>query len=168
MNRQDIRDLERTSIREFVDAHKHYLLGRVLDYGCGVDGKCITPQPYRHIIEAQILTYGKGEYVPYDRGYPYPWPGGVFDAVLMTQVLQYVIDPRGLLTFLRDATKYLVMTYPTHWEEIERDDRWRFTKSGIQALLEETGWIVEEHKERWAVMVGSDIRWVGGYGVIAR
>jgi hypothetical protein len=166
MNRQEIRDLERTSIREFVDAHKHYLTGRVLDYGCGIPGKCVQPQPYRHIIEAQILTYGKGEYVPYDRGYQ--WPGGVFDAVLMTQVLQYSEDPRGLLKALRDVAQYLVMTYPTHWEEIEHDDRWRFTKRGVEALLVEAGWTVDEHKERWSVTVGSDIRWAGGYGVIAR
>lgn len=167
MNRTEIRDLERASIREFVDSHKHYLIGRVLDYGCGIPGKCIKPQPYRYIVEGQILTYGRGEYVPYDV-MGYDEPEGDFDAVLMTQVLQYSIDPRGTLIKLRSRSEFLVMTYPTLWEEIEQEDRWRFTKHGIEALLVETGWQVEEHKERWAITVGSDIRLVGGYGVIAR
>lgn len=166
MNRVEIRELERASIRAFVDAQKHYLVGRVLDYGCGIPGKCIKPQPYRNIIDAQILTYGKGEYVPYDRGYA--WPSGVFDAVLMTQVLQLHPDPRGLLTSLREISQFLVMTYPTLWEEIEREDRWRFTKCGMEALLQETGWTVDEHKERWSVTLGTDIRLAGGYGVVAR
>lgn len=166
MNRKEIRDLERSSIRAFVDDHKHYLVGRVLDYGCGIPGKCIKPQPYRSIVEAQILHYGKGEYVPYDIGYTLP--DGRYDTVLMTQVLQYSQDPRLLLAGLRDIADHLVMTYPTHWEEIEQDDRWRFTKRGIELMLTEAGWVVDEHKERWSVTVGSDIRLAGGYGVIAR
>jgi hypothetical protein len=166
MTRKEIRDLERSSIQEFVREHQHYLTGRVLDYGCGVPGKCVQPQPYRRFVDANIALHGKGEYVPYD-AVGYSWPGGMFDAVLMTQVLQYVANPLNLLRSLREISQYLVMTYPTHWEEIEREDRWRFTKVGVEALLRESGWTVDEHKERWALTIG-EIRLVGGYGVIAR
>lgn len=156
MNKKAIRVIERNSIRVFLQRNKQYLTGRVLDYGCGIPGKCIQPQPYKDLIT--------GDYVPYDRGYPEPT--GHFDAVLLTQVIQFIPD---LLRFLSDvavSSKYLVATYPTHWEEIERDDLWRLTKCGMEALLIKAGFKVLIHERRWSLPY-EDFELAGGYAVVA-
>lgn len=168
----NVRDLEGRSIRSFVQsaATEGYLSGRVLDYGCG-------KQPYRDIVEA-----AGGSYEGFDRA-EYPanvsgediGPGlgfGVtYDAVLFTQVIQYALDPAELLANIANYTVadagVLVMTYPTNWPEVEEADRWRFTRSGMEALLSWAGFTVLRHERRAVVNVGSD-SFALGYGVVAR
>lgn len=165
MNKREIRDVERTSIRDFVLKNDIYLAGRVLDFGCGTPSTCVKPQPYRGIVEAVHARMGAGEYVPYEKGEPLP--DEHFDCVLMTQVLQYVKEPWGVLVTLRDISDHLVMTYPTHWEEVESQDLRRFTKCGMEALLDSAGWTIEVHQARWSLPF-DDFKLVGGYGVVAR
>lgn len=167
MTRTELIALERSSIAAFVRGHKEFLTGHVLDFGCGKPETCIEPMPYRKIIEAQIATFCAGSYTPHDLDVnPGALRGSTYDAVLMTQVLQYVSDPRETLAMLRERTRWLVMTYPTLWYEAEAADRWRFTKAGVDALLREAGYRIETHKERWRLpMDGFDF--VGGYGVVA-
>lgn len=155
-----LRELEASSIREFVASAASRLTGRVLDYGAG-------KQPYRSIVEG-----AGGEYVPYDRiafpgsvattdvgpDYPLiraPNARGVrdpeWDAILCTQVLQYVPDPKYLIESFREALVVggvLVMTYPTTWPEIEAVDLRRFTTTGIRRMLEEAGFVVVRIERR--------------------
>lgn len=165
MNRSELVAMEKASIREFVSAQRHFLAGRVLDYGCGVSGRCSQPQPYRSIVESVHKEYGGGEYVPYDQGFKPP--EGEFDAVLMTQVLQFIEEPAALMRHLAKRATFLVMTYPTNWYEVERDDWWRFTKRGVERLLTDAGFDVRVHAERWSLPF-SDFRLIGGYGVVAQ
>lgn len=165
MNRTDIRDVERASIREFVQKNDIYLCGRVLDFGCGTQGTCVQPQPYRHIVEAIHARMCAGAYIPYEKGESFP--AGRFDCVLMTQVLQYIENPARLLFDLREVSDHLVMTYPTHWEEVEKHDLWRFTKHGVIKMLQDAGWTIETHHERWSLPFDG-FKLVGGYGVVAR
>lgn len=155
--RDHLVDVERASIRGFLERHQRHLRGRVLDYGCGLPERCFRPQPYRDLVD--------GEYVGYDVT-GYPEPHGRFDTVLCTQVLQYVPEPRLLLARFRGLANRLVLTYPTHWAEVEAADNWRFTRAGMDRLLTASGWHTESHEERWAVQLG-DVRWTGGYGVVA-
>lgn len=138
----ELRELERASIHRFVADSAPYLTGRVLDYGCGLS-------PYRDLVP--------GEYVGYDRpalpgfiagGPDAPDPldsGDVFDAILCTQVIQYVRYPAKLLTRLQHGLRsggHLVMTGPTNWPVVEPTDRHRFTVVGITALLLDAGFVV--------------------------
>lgn len=157
MTKAEIRRIERSSIRSFLTDHQQYLCGRVLDYGCGIVGKCIKEQPYRDLVS--------GEYVPFDVGYAEP--AGRFDAILCTQVLQYILEPAALLAEFRARTQYLVVTYPTHWEEVEHTDLWRFTKAGMNSLLSRAGFDVLVHVSRWSLPF-QDFSLAGGYGVVAR
>ena len=186
----DLRTIERESIRAFVQsaADDGYLDGRVLDYGCG-------KQPYRDIVEA-----ADGEYVGFDREF---FPGNVsaedigsldkespeegtgFNAILCTQVVQYIPMaefPAGeFLSFLKWLIVdhgYLVMTYPTNWPEVEPEDLHRFTKAGMERLLTEAGFEIVRHEQRgrhifFAVPGGHYLNHgrgeiALGYGVIAR
>ena len=192
----ELRDVERESIRAFVQsaADDGYFSGRVLDYGCG-------KQPYRDIVEAV------GEYVGYDHeSFPAkvgdfsvgtnPIHDERFDAILCTQVVQYVPlypDTKYVPLFALDILLgqlhaalwsddygvepggHLVLTYPTNWPEVEAEDLHRFTKAGMERLLTEAGFEIVRHERRASVNL-----WVGhgcrditeeialGYGVIAR
>lgn len=136
-----IREAEAETIRRFIEEASSHLTGRVLDFGSG-------KQPYRSIVED-----AGGDYVPYDR---MKNPGSVattdvgpddplffaeqYDAILCTQVVQYLISPRFIVDGFRVALKYggaLVMTYPTTWPQIEVVDLWRYTEAGIASLLDD-------------------------------
>jgi SAM-dependent methyltransferase len=164
-----LRDLERGSIRAFLEDHAEYFTGRVLDYGCG-------RKPYR-----ELVTDAGAEYFGYDRK---AWPAnasgrdegddvllhGSWDVVLSTQVLQYVPNPlewiEAVRKFLRPGG-YLVMTGPTNWPIVEREDRWRFTPTGIASLLNEAGFFVVTVEERASVRHANEA-WLLGWGVVAR
>lgn len=162
LNSKTIRDLERASLRAFMEKHRGYLKGRVLDFGAGKPGTCREPQPYGDLVD--------GEYFPYEKGDPVPmFERGVrFDAIICTQVLQYVSYPRtiiGSFAACLNPGGYLVMTLPTCWDEVEETDKWRFTKAGIESLL--IGWEILHHERRAEINLGG-FRFPLGYGVVAR
>ena len=159
MNPDRIRALETASIREYVTRNASYLRGRVLDFGAGKPGTCRQPQPYRDLVQ--------GEYFPYDIGDSLP--SGEFDAILMTQVIQYLPDPRETLNELGLRLRgggALVITGPTNWAEVEATDLWRFTCAGIRALLETVAFHVIDVRQRAKVDVGGFVMSLG-WGAVA-
>ena len=132
-----VRQATRAAIRRFVNRYRELLTGRVLDYGCGKIGTCAIPQPYRSLL-AQGTDYHGWE--PGDA----PPKAGEWDSILCTQVVQNIENPDYVIEEFCHYLKprgYLVMTYPTAWEEIETE-RWRFTKAGAWLLCHEAGLIV--------------------------
>jgi SAM-dependent methyltransferase len=172
LNGATIRDIEKQSVRDFVTAHDSLLTGRVLDYGCGT-------QPYRKIVE-----HAGGTYIGFDRQ---SFPGNVsggdvgeladlrpasegFDAILCTQMIQFVRDPDELLMLFANWLKnggHLILTGPTNWPEVEPEDLHRHTLAGIRQLLRETGFDIVIAEQRGGLPIpgfGLSI----GYGVVAR
>ena len=159
-NARTVREVELRSILSFVERNRQFLEGRVLDFGAGKLGTCRQPQPYRELVT--------GEYVPIDQGDR--WPAGRFDAVLCTQVMQYLEDPLAILVRLLGCLRpggHLVMTYPTNWDEVEVSDLWRFTRSGMELLLKRAGFELLHHDRRATVDLDG-CRFPLGYGVVAR
>lgn len=172
-----LRALEHQSIRDFVQraANEGYLRGRVLDYGCGL-------QPYRAIVEDaggeyegyDLQAYG-GNVSGEDIGQELFWDANAWDAILCTQVVQYVAPGHEIVEMLADCHDrlfkdgFLVMTYPTNWPEVEPSDLHRFTKAGMERLLTETGFEILVHDRRavGAVSLSGD-EFAVGYGVVAR
>ena len=167
VNNLTVREVERASIHDFIKSCREHLAGRVLDYGCGTG-------PYRRIIE----EHG-GRWIGYDDPkhpgsvvdrYVGDWPETEpIDAILCTQVIQYVPDPRWLLSHFGKFGATLVMTYPTHWPEL-RDDLWRFTMLGMERLLTEAGFKIILHRSRAECILGFAVdseRVSLGYGVVA-
>jgi len=119
------------------------LRGRVLDIGCGM-------QPYRSMVGADVT-----EYVGVDRegalsrptvvgtAEALPFPDGSFDAVLSTQVLEHLPDPRRALDEAARVLRVggtLVLTVPGVWPTHEAPhDYWRFTRHGVERLLRDHG-----------------------------
>lgn len=147
-----IRHVERASSRAFMEKHRHYLGGGVLDYGSG-------SQPYRDLVG--------GEYVPFEPGRDC-WPRGQFDAVICTQVLQYVDHPSPKLELLHEWLRprgALLLTYPTNWVAAESSDLWRFTRAGMERLLKLAGFEIAVHELRAEVVIGN-FHFALGYGAI--
>jgi hypothetical protein len=157
-----LREVERRSIRDWVSVHASALTGRVLDYGAG-------QQPYRGIVEA-----AGGEYVPFDRAAfpgscaeadagPDGWMHEQWDAILCTQVLQY-LSPSWLEQVvgywayaLSKAQGALVLSYGTCWPEVERSDHLRLTHAGVEWLLGEAGFSVDAHERRAEIVLGGGL-----------
>lgn len=149
-----IRQVERASIRAFMEKYRDCLRGRVLDFGAGA-GPYLGP--YSDLV--------RGEYVPFEKEEEFP--AGMFDAVMINQVMQYVRYPEACLDGLPLRTGgHLIMTYPTNWDEVEESDLWRFTKAGMERLLRATGFRVVAHELRASVSIGN-FKFPLGYGLVA-
>src|SRR5262249_3449172 len=160
----DFRALEKETIRAFVAraAREGLLAGDVLAPGCG-------RQPYRDVIEN-----GGGSYHPYDRA---ELPANVsredigsseplassWNAILSTQMLQYVVDPQRLLmdyhTALVRRGGVLVMTGPASWPIVDAEDLWRFTPAGLERMLRAAGIGPVEVRARGTFSFGGLRRW---------
>lgn len=172
MTADSILDLERSSIRSFVESAAALLAGKVLDVGCGL-------QPYRDIVEA-----AGGHYVGYDRtSYPAnvsgenlgpdceAWTHLGFDAILCNQVIQYHEEPFELLVELRHILTpggHLVITGPTCWPEREPEDLFRFTQAGIGTLLRCAGFEIVRLEPRAGVAVAPGFDLSLGWGAVGR
>ena len=162
MTGDEIRLMQREAIVAFL--FDQDFTGRVLDYGCGV-------APYQAIVE----EHG-GEWHGFNRGI---YPGGAkedigpaepleqtWDVILATQMLQYVPEPRHLLGDFRACSRRLVVTVACNWPEVEPEDLYRFTGTGISRLLGETGWGVTELRQLGRVPFGEREWCALGYGVV--
>lgn len=156
----DLRKAELASIRRFIEARRELLTGRVLDFGAGKPGTCRNPQPYKSLVT--------GEYCPYDLGDPNP--GGDFDVVLCTAVMQYLDAPQLYLNLFRLVLLAkggtLIMAYNTNWPEVEESDLYRYTKSGMAWMVRQAGFIIGHHEPRCA-LVAKPNTFVTGYELVA-
>lgn len=164
MTLDELTQVENQSIRTFIS--QCAFAGAVLDVGCG-------REPYRTLIE----DVG-GTYVGYDRArFPANMSGrdlgelaGNWDMILCTQVVQFVPNVTGLLAGFRTALSAragtLVLTWPTNWPEVNDTDLHRFTATGMERLLAQTGfksWTIV----RRACFDCDGIELAYGYGAVA-
>ncbi len=167
-----MRGIERASIEMFLVecARNGLFAGNVLDYGAG-NGT------YRGIVESTGANY-----VPYDRmslpasvaltdvGPDEPLEGFTWDAIVCTQVLQYVPNPKRTLRDLRHALMEggpLIITGPTNWPCVEKEDLRRWTREGIVAELGMAGFGAVECSYRAFVKFEGE-RWPLGWQAVAR
>lgn len=152
-----IRQIERHSIRTFMEENRDRLRGSVLDYGAG-------EMPYRDLVD--------GPYTPYRPNSPIAVlqdSAGLIDCVMCNQVVQYLTDvPHTLHLFAELLRPFgaLVMTFPTNWDEAEDTDLHRFTANGMRLMLIEAGFSVVNMERRAQVQVGN-FKFPLGYGVVA-
>lgn len=157
-----LREIERASIRGFLEENTSLIVGDTLDFGCGL-------QPYRDVVTRAGATYWgydserhPGTVVSKSVGRLDP-PNEFWDTVICTQVLQYVHSPMLTLREIHMRLKiggWLLMTGPTNWPHIEADDKWRFTTSGMMVLLHDVGFTqitvaprgeITFENERWSI-----------------
>jgi len=124
------------------------LRGYLVDVGCGA-------QPYRTLLSPEVQYIGIDTFdakavfgyetpnTRYYDGFTWPLGDGSADAVLATETLEHVKDPRRFLSeafrVLRGEGKViLTVPFSARWHYIP-EDYWRFTPSGLRELLEGAG-----------------------------
>jgi SAM-dependent methyltransferase len=118
--------------------------GRLLDLGCG------NRRYERLFVHARYVGYDVDTQGarPDVCGHAaaLPFRDASFDAALCTQVLEHVTSPADMLLELRRVLApggVLILTAPQHWRlHEEPHDYWRFTKYGLQRLLDDAGFEV--------------------------
>ncbi|MHA1875451.1 MAG: class I SAM-dependent methyltransferase [Promethearchaeota archaeon] len=147
-----------------IDAKK-YARGRLLDVGCG-------DKPYELIFADAINDY-IGMDLPisesanklekqvdvYGSALDFPLKSNSFDAVLSTEVIEHLPEPKKMLKEAYRVLKnggYLILTAPMTWglHEIPHD-YYRYTKYGLKYLAESVGFEVVYIKEScgfWGVI----------------
>ena len=150
--------------------------GRLLDVGCG-NGRYrpFLVQADRYVgydldtVAANPSVCGAADRLPFR--------DGSFDSILFTQVLEHVPSPQAALGEIRRVLRpggRLLLSAPQHWRLHEAPyDFWRFTRFGLELLLGEAGFEVEELSAQGGVwrLVGQAVnnaivtRW--GAGVIS-
>ena len=145
-----VRRIDVTSARAFFRRHGAYLAGRVL---------CLGGDPPREAIVGDCIELEDGR----------PLPGGYFDAVVAGQFLECAADPVETLRWSCRAMLRiggaLVFTYRTCWED-QPGDLWRFTRAGMERLLQEAAFRIVVHEPRGSIAAGG-FRFPLGYGVVA-
>lgn len=141
-------DLQAGSIWSDLAALLANVSGTIVDVGCGA-------QPYRALLPRDVTYIGIdtvdaksafGYEMPdtrYYDGVTWPLENGSVDAVLATETLEHVPDPRQFLGEAFRALKAggtLVLTVPfaARWHYIPYD-YWRFTPAGLSRIFEEAG-----------------------------
>jgi len=118
-------------------AHLPTVTGRVLDVGCG-------QQPYRPLLRAAReyvgadVAAGPTVDVVIKPGTPWPVADQQFDAVLMTQVLEYVDDVPALVADLRRVLRRdgtAIVSYPFLFNEHGANDLLRLSALAVPAYF---------------------------------
>jgi len=127
---------------EALEPRVRSLRGKVLDVGCGM-------QPYRHWMHQDVCYTGLDRPGPLSKPDvigtvdALPFDDAQFDGLLSTQVFEHVRAPADALRecarVLKDGAT-IVLTVPGVWPAHEvPNDYWRFTRYGLETLLEQTG-----------------------------
>jgi len=169
VNIHELSEIEQRSIEDFLlqAADDGLFTGNVLDLGCG-------KQPYRGLIERTSTYHGYdrvqfgGSVCGHNIGKTLTREGG-WDAILSTQVIQYVHRPEDWLSDIAAMLRpggHLILTYPGAWPVL-RDHLWSFTQAGMEMLLDDAGMTVVRHEIR-AALPFDGFSIPTGYGVVAR
>lgn len=126
--------------REIFRAWFARLSGRDLDV-VDIGGRI---QPYRPLLAGRIRRYvavdlrGTPLVSVLGRAEQLPFGNDRFDVAICTQVLQYVADPRAVITEIHRVLKpggCLLLSVPAIYPRDSESDRWRFLPGGLDLLL---------------------------------
>ena len=137
--------VDRIYIERFLAAHAGDVRGRVLEVR---DSRYTTAFGRDQVTQAEVVDIDSANpraTIVADLGAPGSLPAEAFECVVVVQTLQYVARPRTAVENLRRGLTpagIALITVPCT-SRIDPDapaaDRWRFTPSGLEALLRSAG-----------------------------
>jgi SAM-dependent methyltransferase len=132
--------------------YKHYMKGKLLDFGCG-------SKPYINLFQVSeyigtdIAVSGHDHHnehidVYYD-GKTLPFDENTFDSILCSEVFEHLFNLEDILKELYRVLKpggYMLVTVPFVWDEHEVPyDFGRYSSFGIKHLMEKHGFKMEAY-----------------------
>lgn len=134
--------LSRKSLYEAIVQYSHYLTGKCMDFGCGM-------QPYKRLLSVdeyvgvEIATDDKRKGIVYYDGHTLPFDNEEFDSIISSEVFEHVSNIEEIIIELKRVLKgggIMLVTvpfaYPKHcWPFDYR----RYTSQGIKQLMENAG-----------------------------
>lgn len=163
--RDPLRDLGRALITAFVKETAATLPSgaRVLDLGAGEAAYAPLFEHCRYVAVDSAIGDGRWSYRAlsvFGDAARLPFDDGAFDGVVMTELLEHVVDPRAVLAETRRVLRRggslfatAPMSHPLHQEP---HDYFRYTSFGLDALLRAAGFDVVDVRAqgglftRWA------------------
>lgn len=134
------------AVRELIPKN----VGRVLDFGCG-------GSPYRQLFGPCIYHRADLAGSATDLDFEYGSESLLsaastdYDCVLSSQVLEHVLSPRSYLAECYRVLKpggYLILsTHGLFEDHACPNDYWRWTVYGLQRLVEEAGFVIDQTKK---------------------
>lgn len=132
----------------------HFMVGRLLDVGCG-------KKPYRELFQTEEYIGIDIENPGHDHsnedidvfydGKHIPFSDETFDSVLCSQVFEHVFSPNDFLSEIHRVLKdkgHLLLTVPFIWDEHEQpNDYGRYASFGIKHILSTHGFEIVEFRK---------------------
>lgn len=172
-----MKEMDRTSIRDYIVRHKEHIKEKVLDYGCGKFSR-LEDLRYRDIV----LAVG-AEYFPYDPFNAIDWTkaeeiqkivateNNFFSCILSIQMLMETESPQLALLEMYRLLKpggHVILTYTTCWREADSNDKWRWTASGMETLVKRnTDFEILDHVTRAKASI-QNFNFILGGGILLR
>lgn len=166
--------LVRDGLRRGIADQQGYVVGRLLDLGCGWKpyAPLFTDQVTAHVGVDLPTSRSRSTVVDvYASGLALPFRAGAFDAVLCTEVLEHVPEPNQLLAEVARVLRpggALVLTVPWLWATHELPhDYYRYTEFGLRYLLTANGFTVEAIQKTTGLIATAAQRFVAAtyYGL---
>lgn len=127
-------DPHRLQLEHWIWSNREALGRHILDVGVYI--------PRRYLGDGYV-TFGEHDEDAKGDLLALPFPDGVFDGVVLTEVLEHCVDPKAAMAevfrVLRPGGLLLVTSpyfWPEHGIEGEYRDYWRFTRHGWELLLQ--------------------------------
>jgi len=139
--------------RELDCVAKEYLVGKLIDIGCGIKpyAKLLKPYVTEHIgVDHEGTFHSKANVDLLGTAYAIPAPDGSFDSALCSAVLEHLEEPEQAL---RECYRVLksggvaIYSVPFMWHLHEEPrDFYRYTKYGLDYLFKKVGFEIIEIK----------------------
>lgn len=132
-----------------------YIKGRCVDIGAGIAPyqKLISPHTTEYIItdyadtRKSMFAHENGTFVQAD-AMNLPFENATMDTVLLTQVLEHIIDPKKALVEawrILHEEGVLILSVPFIYQaHAEPYDFWRFSEYGLRNLISDQGFEIAE------------------------
>lgn len=131
----------------------------VSDLGCGDGGLLSLIQHEPGVLDAWGYDFHPASQAGWEERGVTAYPADVFngprdglrlgDVTVMTEVLEHLADPHGVLRWVREHSKRLVCSSP--WNENPRmhDDchAWTWDLEGYAAMISGAGWTIDRHEQ---------------------
>lgn len=122
--------------------NRELLQGKTIDLGAGADDQYTEDIPVAKEVRIEHIDQKRGAYIDFEKD-RLPYENGVYDTVLLLNVLEHLYNYRHILTEIRRIKKengVLIGYVPfLIWYHADPHDYFRYTNEALERILTEVG-----------------------------